>query len=173
MEPASDQTQAAGGLTIVVAHDRQRAIGRDGTLPWHLPADLAHFKRCTLGAPIIMGRRTAQSIGRPLPGRRNLLISGRGFELAGFESFASLGAALAAVGTRQRSSVIGGAQLYAEALPLATALHVTVVDTQVWRPDVFFPPLPKGRFQMTSRVRHDADHRHLHPFEFVDYEATG
>ena len=115
-------------LALIVAVARNGVIGRGGTLPWHLPEDLDHFKRTTHGHAIIMGRKTHESIGRPLPGRRNIIVttSGKGFD--GCETASSLEEAIAlARQTDALPFVIGGARLYDEALPLATEIHLTEI----------------------------------------------
>ena len=116
-------------LTLIVARARNGVIGRDGTLPWRLPEDLAFFKRTTMGHPIVMGRRTWESIGRPLPGRRSIVVSRQaGFAAAGAEVAASLDEALRLCAGSAELFVIGGAQFYAEALPRADRLIVTEID---------------------------------------------
>lgn len=126
-------------LTLIVARDRQGGIGRDNTLPWHLPEDLQHFKATTLGHPILMGRRTFDSIGRPLPGRRNLVLTrNRAWQHPGCEAVGSIDEALARCADARELFVIGGAQLYAQALPRAHRLIITEVDVDA-QADVFFP----------------------------------
>jgi len=106
-------------LNLIVAYARNRTIGRDNTLPWKLPGDLAHFKRTTLGCPIVMGRKTWDSLGRPLPGRRNIVITRDAAKTCiGAECFTSLSQALEAVKDAEHVFVIGGAQIYQQALPL-------------------------------------------------------
>lgn len=137
-------------LALIVALTRLHEIGRGGALPWHLPEDLAHFKRTTLGHAIVMGRRTYASIGRPLPKRHNLVVSGSPID--GVETFPSLDAALVrARALDPMPFVIGGARLYEAALPLATDLHLTWVDQHVDGADTFFPPLDLGAFDVVER----------------------
>lgn len=162
-------------LVLLAALDRNRAIGRGNALPWHLPDDLKRFKTLTLGKPVLMGRRTAESLGRALPGRLNLVLtrSGRApFE--GMRTVASLDEAvrIAAEQGAGELCVIGGAEVYALALPLATRLHLTLVDTAVEGADAFFPPFDDGRWRPVSREPHAADARHAFAFEFVDYRRT-
>jgi dihydrofolate reductase len=125
-------------ITIIAAMARNRAIGVDGRIPWHLPGELAHFKATTMGKPIIMGRKTWESIGRPLPGRQNIVVSrDPGFTAPGCETAASLEQAVSlAVG--QEVMVIGGGELYARALPMADRMVLTVVDCEP-RADTWFP----------------------------------
>jgi dihydrofolate reductase len=127
-------------LTLVVAMDARRGIGIDNKLPWHLPEDLAHFKRVTLGHPIIMGRKTFDSIGRPLPGRRNIVITRNpAWRHDGVEVAGSLEEAVALAGA-ESASIIGGAQIFAHALDLADRMIVTHVDA-TYPCDTFFPPI--------------------------------
>lgn len=156
-------------IALVAALDRRRAIGRNGQLPWHLPDDLKRFKRLTLGHAVLMGRRTAQGIGRPLPGRRNLVLTRSGATpYDGQQAVASLDAALAHTGGGPLF-VIGGGEVYALALARATQLLLTHVDTEVDGADAFFPAYDEGDWQVDASERHDADARHAWPFRFVDY----
>src|SRR5690606_27736453 len=121
-------------IVMVAAVDRRLAIGRGNAMPWHLPDDFRHFKALTLGKPILMGRKTAESLGRALPGRRNLVLTRSGrVPFAGMEPVASLEAAraLATANTAAELCVIGGGEVYALALPHASVLHLTHVDTVV------------------------------------------
>jgi dihydrofolate reductase len=128
-------------ITLVVAYSSNRAIGRDNALPWRLKADLAHFKRTTMGSPIIMGRHTWDSLGRPLPGRQNLVVSrNSSLSLEGATVHASLRDAIDACGDAATVFVIGGAQIYAQALPIADEIIATEVHTHT-EGDAFFPPL--------------------------------
>lgn len=156
-------------LIIVAAMDRRGAIGRGNALPWHLPDDLRRFKARTLGHAVLMGRRTAESIGRALPGRVNLVLTRGGTApYPGQIPLASL------EGARARTAgeplvVIGGAEVYALALPHADELWLTLVDTEVDQADAFFPAIESTVWREVSREAHPADERHAHAFEFVDY----
>ena len=157
-------------LSLIAALDRHRAIGKGNALPWHLPADLKRFKALTLGKPILMGRKTAESIGRPLPGRRNLVLSrSTQAPFDGTEVVASIDAALALAGEAGELCVIGGGEVYALCLPRATHLHLTHVDTIVDGADAFFPAFDAAAWRIASREAHAADERHAFAFEFVDY----
>src|SRR3954452_23082014 len=129
-------------VSIVVAKSRNRVIGRDGRLPWHLPADLRRFRELTSGNTVVMGRRTYESLPdtfRPLPKRRNIVVSANpSYACPGAELQASLRSALDVCGGE--GFVIGGSRIYAEALPVADRLYVTEVDAEV-EGDVFFPPI--------------------------------
>ena len=159
-------------LSLLAALDRNRAIGRDGAMPWHLPDDLQRFKQLTLGKPVLMGRKTALAIRRPLPGRRNFVLTRSGaVPFAGQEAVASLDAAIAAAGAVELC-VIGGGEVYALALPRATRLHLTWIDTAAENADAFFPNFDARQWRETSRVAHAADARHEFAFAFVDYERV-
>jgi len=160
-------------LVLVAAIDRDGAIGRGNQLPWRLPDDLKRFKALTLGHAVLMGRKTAESLGRALPGRRNLVLtrSGRApFE--GMQAVASLDEAAAAC-EGPALMVIGGGELYALALPLAARLHLTHVDTRVEGADAFFPAFDATAWRPVWREAHAADARHACAFEFVDYRRAG
>ena len=158
-------------LSLLAALDRGFAIGKDGDLPWHLPADLKRFKALTLGKPILMGRKTAESLGRALPGRRNLVLTRSGkVPFEGMEAIASLEAALEAAKTEPELWIIGGGEVFAETLPLAVRMHLTWVDTVVEDADAFFPRFDPAQWTPVSRESHPADDRHAYAFEFVDYE---
>lgn len=157
-------------LSIVVAIDAQRGIGVNNTLPWHLPEDLAHFKRTTTGHPIIMGRKTFDSIGRPLPNRRNIVVTrNREWRHEGVESAASLDAALDLVGDTP-ACIIGGAQIFHEALPLTERLVVTEID-KTFDCDTFFPAIDKRQWKEVSRETHHSE-QNACDYAFVVYERT-
>jgi dihydrofolate reductase len=155
-------------LSLIAALDRRHAIGKGNALPWHLPADLKRFKAITLGKPVLMGRKTAESIGRVLPGRRNLVLTRSGAApIEGMEAVDSIDAALACAD--DALCVIGGGEVYALCLPRATHLHLTHVDTIVEGADAFFPAFDANAWRPTWREAHPADDRHAFAFEFVDY----
>ena len=159
-------------LSIIVAMDRSGVIGREGELPWHLPDDLKRFKRITMGKPIIMGRRTHESIGRPLPGRRNIVLSSRtDYAADGCEVQLSVAAAMAAVADAAEAMVIGGAALYAAILPQASRIYLTEVDAALTG-DVHFPVFDRMQWTELSREAHAADARHAHAFTFLVLERA-
>lgn len=154
-------------LSVVVAADERGGIGRDGGLPWHLPEDLKRFKALTMGKPIVMGRRTWDSIGRPLPGRRSIVVSRQaGLAIDGAEVVGSLEQALHAAADAPEVCVIGGAELYRIALPRAEVVHLTRVHAAV-EADTFLPALDPTEWEEVSSERHPADARHAHPYSFV------
>jgi dihydrofolate reductase len=155
-------------LTLIVAYSANRAIGRANVLPWKLAGDLAHFKRSTLGHPIIMGRKTWTSLGRPLPGRSNVVITRNVlFEAPGAIVVPSLEAALTACGDTEEAYVIGGAQIYALALPLAQRILATEVHAEV-QGDAFFPSLPSYTWREVARQPQPPEAGYT--YDFVTYE---
>jgi dihydrofolate reductase len=163
-------TGARPPVILVAALGRNRMIGADGGMPWHLPADLAHFKRVTLGHPVIMGRATFESIGRPLPGRRNIVLSRRGFDAPrGVECAASLDEALDRLDADVPAMIIGGGQVYAEALPAADRMELTLVDA---RPDgdTRFPDWSRAEWRLVASEARPADDDNPHRLVFVTLE---
>ena len=135
-------------------------------MPWHMPADLRHFKAVTLGKPVVMGRRTFESIGRPLPGRRNLVISRNPeWQAAGVEVAPALDAALALLADYDEVMIIGGGQLYAEALPRADRLYLTHIELAV-EGDTFFPDYQRYQWQQIEQSSHPADYKNPHAYRF-------
>lgn len=144
-------------LSAVVAASDNEVIGRDSGLPWHLPADLQHFKRLTLGKPMLMGRKTYESIGRPLPGRRNLVLThSRDFAPPGVEIFRSLEQALDAVADQPELMIIGGAAVFELTLPATGRIYLTRVHAMV-AGDVLLPPLDPAQWRETQREERAAD----------------
>jgi len=160
-------------VDLVVAMDRDGCIGRDGKLPWHLPEDLRRFKALTMGKPVVMGRRTFESIGRPLPGRVNIVLSRRPvWSAPGVQVARTPEEALALAGDAPEVSVIGGAAVYAAFLPRARRIHLTLVDAQVGG-DVFFPRVDEAEWRVVSREDRPADARNAHPLSFRVLERRG
>ena len=142
-------------IQIVVARARNGVIGREGDMPWRLPSDLKHFKTTTLGAPVIMGRKTYQSIGRPLPGRANIVVSRSGFEAEGVELLATIEDAIerasiiAAEAGADKVSVIGGGEIYRQAMAVADELHITEVAADI-EGDTVFPAVDSELWERTA-----------------------
>ncbi len=154
-------------LTLVVAVDANNGIGIANQLPWHLPEDLAHFKRVTMGRPIVMGRKTFDSIGRALPGRRNIVITrNAAWSHPGVETAASLDAAIAML-AGERASIIGGAQIFTEALAVADEMIVTHID-HAFVCDTFFPAIDPALWHETARDSHASEY----DYAFVTYQRT-
>jgi len=155
-------------VRLVAAMSRNRVIGRDNALPWRLPEDLRRFKQITLGHPVLMGRRTHESIGRALPGRENLVLTrDRGFAAPGCRVVHDLAAALAAAGDRALM-VIGGAQLYAQTLPIACVLHLTLVEADV-AGDTLFPEFDLDDWELLAEAPYPAGGERALGFRFLDY----
>ncbi|EKB19760.1 hypothetical protein HMPREF1170_03604 [Aeromonas veronii AMC35] len=153
---------------MIAALAKKQVIGKNNLMPWHMPADLAHFKRVTLGKPVLMGRKTFESIGRPLPGRRNLVISRNpDYQAEGIEVVGSVEAALAllAGSSVEELMVIGGGHLYAEMLPSADCLYLTRIDLAV-EGDTRFPAFDDGQWQRVDCESHPADEKNPHPYSF-------
>lgn len=160
---------------MIAALDRAHAIGKQNDLPWRLPDDLKRFKALTLGKPVLMGRKTAQSLGRALPGRTNLVLTRSGdVPFEGMQAVASVGQAMevARAAGAQELCVIGGGEVYALTLPLADALYLTHVDTRVENADAFFPALDASHWRAVKHEAHAADARHAFAFQFVDYSRV-
>lgn len=159
-------------LSIIVAMSRNRVIGRDGGLPWKLSADLQRFKKLTMGHPIIMGRKTFDSIGRILPGRTSIVISRRpDFQSEGALTAASLEDAIRVAGTADEVFVIGGGEVYSQALHLADRLYVTAVET-VSEGDTFFPELDDRQWRLVEATDHPADAKNSFPLRFLVFDRT-
>ena len=156
-------------LSLIVAMDENRLIGRNNDLPWRLPADLAFFKRTTMGKPIIMGSKTFVSIGRPLPGRRNIVISrDPGFKAEGCDLVDGVQPALALCSDVEEAMLIGGASLYQQTLPLATQLYVTRIHHS-FEGDTWFPAIDTSVWQQSTREDHDADLDNPYAYSFIKF----
>jgi dihydrofolate reductase len=161
---------SAARLSCVVAVAENGVIGSHNQLPWHLPADLQRFKALTLGKPMIMGRKTYDSIGRPLPGRTSIVVSRQAsLEIPGCIVVTSLQQALTAAGDAPDVALIGGADLFRLALPDVDVIHLTRVHADV-PGDVFFPPLDPDEWIETPIEHHQADARHAYAFSFLQLQ---
>ena len=159
-------------MSIIVAMARNRVIGANGAIPWHLPEDLKRFKNLTLGHHIIMGRKTWESIGRPLPGRTTVIVTRqRGYRAPGALIAHSLEEAIAACRDDEEIFVIGGAELYAQALPRAGRLYLTTVEAEV-AGDTTMPEFDAGGWREVSSMSFVPDERHRYPFRCAVYERT-
>lgn len=158
-------------LYAIVAHDLNLAIGGGNDLLWHLPNDLKYFKEKTRGFPIIMGRKTFESLGRPLPGRRNMVVTRQpGWYAEGVDVFASVEAAVAALNGAD-GFIVGGGEIYRLALPLVDVLYATLVHTEIAGADTWFPEY-RDRFTEVAREDHPADERHAYAYSFVRLRAN-
>ncbi len=153
-------------ISIVVAMDRNRVIGRGKRLPWHLPDDLKRFKAVTMGHPVIMGRRTHESIGKPLPGRTNIVLTADPqYTAEGCVVAGSLDEGFRAAADVKEVMIIGGAAVYREALPLADRIYLTTVHAEL-EGDAWFPIIDWSEWDVRDEAMHGADDRHTYAFSF-------
>jgi dihydrofolate reductase len=156
-------------LSLIVAMDDNRLIGSNNDLPWQMPADLAYFKRITMGKPIIMGRKTFASIGRPLPGRRNIVVTrDSGFRATGCEITNGIKAALSLCSDTEEVMLIGGASLYQQTIGQATRLYITRIHHN-FEGDTWFPEIDLGLWKQETREDHDADHSNPYAYSFIKF----
>lgn len=160
-------------VSILVAVSENNVIGVDNQLPWHLPVDLKYFKQLTVDHSIIMGRKTFESIGKPLPNRRNLVITGNGnWQQEGVERFASIQEALATCNHEQEVFIIGGGMIYKESIELADKLYITRVRTRVEHGTAFFPEIDPDAWRLISETEHLADEKNKFSCLFEVYERA-
>jgi len=172
-QPAPDAPAAdTPRICLIAAMAANRLIGRNNALPWHLPADLKRFKALTTGHPVVMGRKTYESIGKPLPGRRNLVISrNAGYRAPGCEVVHSLDDALAACRGATEIFIIGGAELYRESLPRAHCLEFTEIHAE-FEGDAFFPEFSRMQWREAAREIHGTEAGSAFRYDFVRYERA-
>ena len=157
-------------LSLIAALARNRVIGRDQRLPWHLPADLRFFKQMTMGKPLLMGRRTWESIGRPLPGRQMIVLSrDPHVQAPGCSLAQTLDQALEIAHAAPELMVIGGAQLYRQTLPLAERMYLTRIEADV-SGDTWFPEWEEREWRLVWEEAHPADAQHAWPYRFQHWE---
>ena len=160
-------------ITLVAAMARNGAIGLEGRMPWHLPAELKHFKKTTLGKPVVMGRKTWESIGRSLPGRQSIVLSrDPSYRAEGCLVVQSLDEALAAAGGDDEVFVVGGAAIYALALASCNCLYVTQVHAEI-EGDVDLPPDVLDGFRLVREESHEPDEKNQYAYSFRVYERAG
>ena len=159
-------------ISIIVAMDNNGVIGKDSALPWHLPADLQHFKKTTMGKPILMGRKTWESIGRPLPGRTNIVITrDSDYQAEGCIVVNSIDAAMAAAADQDEVMVIGGAEFYRQVLPHADTLYLTRIHAS-FDGDTVFPELHAADWREVECSDHLADEKNPHNYSFTRLERV-
>ena len=157
-------------LSIIVAMDDNQLIGKNNDLPWHLPADLGYFKRVTTGKTVLMGRKTYESIGRPLPNRRNIVISrNSAFEAPGCEVVEGIDQALALTQDDIEVMIMGGASFYEQMLPQADRLYITQIEGS-FEGDAYFPVFDRDDFVETQRETHAPDEKNPHVYHFTVLE---
>jgi len=156
-------------LSLIVAMDENRLIGRNNSLPWHLPADLAYFKRTTMGKPVVMGRKTFESIGKPLAGRRNIVITGNAdYYAPGCEIADSIEAAISLVDEHHEIMLIGGASLYQQTIERATKLYITRIHHS-FEGDTWFPEFDLSEWKQEYREDFEADNSNRYAYSFIKY----
>jgi dihydrofolate reductase len=158
-------------LAAVVAASDNDVIGADNAIPWHQPADLAHFRKLTMGKPILMGRRTYESIGRPLPGRRNIVLSRRGFSAPGVETVESIDEVLELAAGAEELMVIGGAAIFDLVMPLLDVIHLTRVHVTI-PGDTFLSPLDPDEWYEASSQFRPADEKNRNAMTFIELHRT-
>ena len=157
-------------ISIIAAMDRNRLIGNDNELPWHLPADLAHFKKVTLNKPVLMGRKTYESIGRPLPGRENIVLTrAPGLEIEGVTVVNSLQEAIQVCSAVEELMVIGGSTLYELVLPMARRMYLSYVDGE-FEGDAWFPEFDDTQWDISESVSQQPDEKNRYACRFVTYD---
>ena len=156
-------------LSLIAAMDRNRLIGNNNQLPWHLPADLAHFKQVTMGKSIVMGRKTYESIGRPLPGRTNIVLSRQGFEAEGVVNVSSICEATALTVTEDEIMVIGGGTIYQSLIDVVDRMYITYVDGE-FSGDAWFPDFDETQWVIGSEETVCADENNQYDCRFVTYD---
>lgn len=157
-------------ISIIVATSKNNVIGKEGGIPWHLSSDLKRFKALTTGHPIVMGRRTFESIGRPLPGRRNIVISNSVNAIEGCDVIKSVDDLLNDKSLDGMIFIIGGGEIYKQFLPYAKKVYLTEVETEIADGDTFFPELNPMEWIEVGRESHEADEKNDFNYSFVDYE---
>jgi len=159
-------------ISLIWAMDKNRLIGCDNALPWQLPADMAWFRKNTMGKPILMGRKTHDSIGRPLPGRANLILSRQqDLSIEGCSVIANLDSAIAAVPDAKEIMVMGGAEIYSLLLPQADRLYITEIEA-AFDGDAWFPAFDRGSWHTVSSETHQPDERNSYPYTFTILERN-
>ncbi len=159
-------------VSLIVAVDEENGMGKDNKLPWHLPADLKHFKSLTTGHPILMGRKTFDSIGKALPNRKNIVISRQqGLMIEGAGVAGSLGEAFRLCEGEKEAFVIGGAQIFEQSIPFADILYLTIIHHR-FEADTFFPEIDKNSWIEEHSIRHEPDEKNIYPYTFIKYRKA-
>jgi len=156
-------------IQIVVIVDERNGIGKNNQLLCHMPADLKHFKKLTVGHPVIMGRKTFDSMGKALPNRRNIVITRQDLQIENCEVVASIGQALEACQNEELISIIGGATIFQQSMDLVDKIHLTCMHHS-FEADTFFPKLEAAVWKITEQEDHPADEKNPYPYSFITYE---
>lgn len=158
-------------VSIVVAIADNHAIGKDNKLLWHLPKDLKHFKEITTGGTVIMGRKTYDSVGRPLPNRRNIIVTRQSITIEGCEVVNSVEAALALCANDAEVFIVGGAEIYRQAMHLTDRIYLTIVHDN-FEADTYFPEIEENIWKETERQDHEADEKNAFAYSFITLERA-
>ena len=156
-------------IQVVVIVDENNGIGKDNQLLCHMPADLKHFKKHTVGHPVIMGRKTFDSMGKALPNRRNIVITTQNLQIEGCEVVHSIDKALEICQEEKLVSIIGGATIFDQSLHLVDTIHLTCMH-HTFAADTFFPPINPESWQITEKEDHEADEKNPYPYSFITYK---
>lgn len=154
-------------MNIIVAVAKNNAIGKNNNLLWHIKEDLVYFKKTTLGATVVMGRKTFESIGKPLPGRRNVVVSKTMNEIEGIEIFRSIDQALGSCSLNEEVFIVGGGEIYKQSISLVQRIFLTIVDVNIPDADTFFPELDMSQWREVFREDHSRGVSFEHPFSFI------
>lgn len=158
-------------ITIVVAISSNYAIGKDNQLLWHLPKDLKHFKDITAGGTVVMGRKTYDSVGRPLPKRRNIVITRQDIKIDGCEVVKSIEDAIAICKTEEEVFIVGGAEIYRQAMHICNRIYLTIVHHS-FEADTFFPEIDYKAWHKTAHEDHETDEKHAFCYSFITLERA-
>ncbi|MEN0054714.1 MAG: dihydrofolate reductase [Mucilaginibacter sp.] len=156
-------------VSIIVAIAKNHAIGKNNQLLWHMPNDLKHFKDVTTGHTVIMGRKTYDSVGKPLPKRRNIIVTRQAIHIEGCEVVNSVDAALALCANEEEVFIVGGAEIYKQSLPLTDRIYLTIIDHD-FNGDTYFPELNTAEWKETEREDFEADEKNKYPYSFITLE---
>jgi dihydrofolate reductase len=156
-------------VTIVVAISENHVIGKDNQLPWYMPNDLKHFKDITTGHTVIMGRKTYDSVGKPLPRRRNIIITRKPITIEGCEFVNSIEAALALCADEPEVFIVGGAEIYKQSIKLTDRIYLTIIHKK-FDGDSFFPEIDKHEWKEVFREDHESDDKNPFPYSFITLE---
>lgn len=158
-------------ISLVCAMANNRVIGKDNDMPWHMPADLKHFKQTTMGKPIVMGRKTFESIGKPLPGRQNVVISrNQDYKPEGVDVVSSIADAIELLSNENEIMITGGGHIYQQTIDQADRLYLTFIDLTT-EGDAFFPEFKHLTLKEVEREAHQPDEKNKYPYEFVTYHV--
>lgn len=156
-------------ISIIVAIGENYAIGKNNQLLWHMPNDLKHFKETTSGRTVIMGRKTFDSVGKPLPRRRNIVVTRQDIEIPGCEVVKSIDQALALCATDEEVFIVGGAEIYRQAMDKTDRIYLTIIHKD-FDADTFFPEIDYGRWTESSRENFEPDEKNRHPYSFIQLD---